>query len=60
MLSGAHVGCYELFANAPITSVAELRGRRVGIPEIGHAGHLYVALMAAQVGLDPHNDIEWD
>jgi NitT/TauT family transport system substrate-binding protein len=59
VISGIHVGCYELFANAPIATVTDLKGRRVGIPGIGHAGHLYVALMAAQVGLDPHTDIDW-
>ena len=26
---------------------------------IGSSGHLLLVIMAAQVGLDPHRDIEW-
>lgn len=59
VLAGLHPGCYELFANEPIETVADLKGRRVGIQGVGTAGHLYLAVMAAQVGLDPHRDIDW-
>jgi NitT/TauT family transport system substrate-binding protein len=60
VLAGVHAGCFELFAHEPIQTVSDLKGRRVGIPQkLGSAGHLYLALMAAQVGLDPHKDINW-
>jgi NitT/TauT family transport system substrate-binding protein len=59
-LAGIHVGCYELFAHEPVRSISDLKGRRVGIPqEPGSSGHLMLALMAAQVGLDPHTEIDW-
>jgi NitT/TauT family transport system substrate-binding protein len=59
-LAGIHVGCYELFAHQPISSIRDLKGRRVGIPQApGSSGHLLLAVMAAQVGLDPHTDINW-
>ena len=32
MLAGVHVGCFELFAKDGINSVADLKGRSVGIP----------------------------
>jgi NitT/TauT family transport system substrate-binding protein len=59
-LAGMHTGCYELFAHEPVRTITDLRGRRVGIPEEpGSSGHLLLAAMAAQVGLDPHKDIKW-
>ncbi len=59
-LAGVHVGCYELFAHEPIRTISDLKGKRVGIPqEPGSSGHMLLAVMAAQVGLDPHKDIDW-
>jgi NitT/TauT family transport system substrate-binding protein len=59
-LAGLHPGCYELFAHEPIRSISDLRGKRVGIAQqLGQSGHLLLTVIAAQVGLDPHQDIEW-
>jgi NitT/TauT family transport system substrate-binding protein len=59
-LAGVHPGCYELFAREPIRTISDLKGRKVGIPEgFGSSGHLLLAIMVAQVGLDPHADIDW-
>jgi NitT/TauT family transport system substrate-binding protein len=59
-LSGLHPGCYELFAHEPVESISDLKGRRVGIAQqLGQSGHLLLTVIAAQVGLDPHQDIEW-
>jgi NitT/TauT family transport system substrate-binding protein len=59
-LAGVHVGCYELFAHDPVQSISDLAGKRVGIPQAqGSSGHLLLAVMAAQVGLDPHSEIDW-
>ena len=58
-LTGLHVGCYELFARAPIRSISDLKGKKVGIQTLSSSGHLYVSIMAKHVGLDPNEDIEW-
>jgi NitT/TauT family transport system substrate-binding protein len=58
-LAGVHGGCYELFAHEPVTTISDLKGKRVGIRDLNSSGHLYVAMMAAQVGLDPQKDLEW-
>ena len=59
VLAGLHSGCFELFAHGPIQSIGDLKGRRVGIQSLSSSAHLYMAIMAAQVGLDPAKDIEW-
>jgi NitT/TauT family transport system substrate-binding protein len=58
VLAGVHVGCFELFARDDIRSVADLKGRSVGVQDWG-LPHVLVTLMAAHVGLDPVKDIRW-
>ena len=59
VLAGLHSGCFELFTHGPIQSIGDLKGRKVGIQSLSSSAHLYMAIMAAQVGLDPHEDLEW-
>jgi NitT/TauT family transport system substrate-binding protein len=35
LLSGVHVGCFELFAGNAVRTVAELKGKTVGIQGLG-------------------------
>jgi NitT/TauT family transport system substrate-binding protein len=49
----------ELRANDSIRSVADLRGRKVGINNYGVTDHMLVSMMAAYVGLKPVSDIIW-
>ena len=58
-LAGVHPGCYELFAHESIRTISDLKGKRVGVSMLGSSGHLLLVIMAAQVGLDPHQDIDW-
>jgi NitT/TauT family transport system substrate-binding protein len=59
VLTGLHSGCLELIAKESIRSVADLRGKRVGIDNFNSSRHVWLSLMAAYVGLDPVNDIQW-
>jgi NitT/TauT family transport system substrate-binding protein len=58
-LAGLHAGCFELFAHESIRTISDLKGRRVGIDVLGGGKHRYVAIMAANVGIDPNKEIEW-
>jgi NitT/TauT family transport system substrate-binding protein len=58
-LAGVHPGCDELFAHESIRTISDLKGKRVGIRALRSGSHLYIAMMAAHVGLDPHEDIAW-
>jgi NitT/TauT family transport system substrate-binding protein len=59
VLAGSHVGCYKLFGNESIRSVADLKGKKVGVPGLESSQHMFVSLMAAHIGLDPVTDIRW-
>jgi NitT/TauT family transport system substrate-binding protein len=52
-LAGVHVGCFELFGNESIRSIADLKGKSVGVPGLGSNQHVFLTAMAAHVGLDP-------
>jgi NitT/TauT family transport system substrate-binding protein len=58
-LAGLHSGCFELFAHEPIRTVRDLKGKKVGIQDFGSSPHLFLALIAAHIGLDPEGDIKW-
>jgi NitT/TauT family transport system substrate-binding protein len=59
VLAGMHVGCYKLFGNESIRSIADLKGKKVGVPGLESSHHMFVSVMAAHIGLDPVNDIRW-
>jgi NitT/TauT family transport system substrate-binding protein len=58
-VGGAHVGCFELFAREPIQTLSDLKGRRLGIKARYSSAHIYLSILAAYVGLDPREDIDW-
>ena len=58
-LGGMHVGCFELFGTGQIRAVRDLKGKRVAIPAFGSPHHVFLASMAAYVGLDPSRDINF-
>ena len=58
-LGGMHVGCFELFGIGQIRAVRDLKGKRVAIPAFGSPHHVFLASMAAYVGLDPSRDINF-
>ena len=59
VLGGLHSGCLELIANDSVERITDLRGKRVGVFTLDSPQYVLVSLMAAYVGLDPVNDIEW-
>jgi NitT/TauT family transport system substrate-binding protein len=57
LLSGLHPGCVELVATERIRSIRDLKGKTVAVTDLGGGRHAFLAVMAAQVGLDPRKDI---
>jgi NitT/TauT family transport system substrate-binding protein len=59
VLAGAHVGCFELFGTNGVRAIRDLKGRTVGVPELGSPSHVFLASLLAHVGLDPRIDVTW-
>jgi NitT/TauT family transport system substrate-binding protein len=59
IIAGVHPGCFELFGNERIRGIADLKGKSVGVQGLGGSPHVFLAAMAAHVGLDPLKDINW-
>jgi NitT/TauT family transport system substrate-binding protein len=59
VIAGVHVGCFELFGNESVRSITDLRGRSVGVQGLGSSPYVFLAAMAANVGLDPVKEINW-
>jgi len=59
IIAGVHSGCFELFGNERIRGIADLKGKTVGVQGLGGSPQVFLAAMAAHVGLDPAKDINW-
>ena len=59
MLAGVHVGCFELFGTDRVHTIRDLKGKTVAVQALGSSQHVFLASMAAYVGLDPGKDINW-
>jgi len=59
LLAGVIVGCFELFARESIASVAELKGKSIGVGAVGSLSQELLTLITAQVGLDSRKDVQW-
>jgi NitT/TauT family transport system substrate-binding protein len=53
------VGCFELFGTERVRAIRELKGKTVSVPELGSPQHVFLASIAAPVGLDPRREINW-
>jgi NitT/TauT family transport system substrate-binding protein len=59
LLSGVHVGCFELFGTKRVNSIRDLKGKTVSVPALGSPHHNFIASMAAFVGVDAKREINF-
>jgi NitT/TauT family transport system substrate-binding protein len=59
LLAGVHAGCFELFGTQRVNSIRDLKGKTVSVPALGSAHHNFTASMAAYVGVDPKQEINF-
>src|SRR5687768_14152444 len=58
-LAGVHVGCFEVLATERVQRIRDLKGRVAAVASLNGAEHVFLASIAAHVGLDPRQDIRW-
>ncbi|HEY7364984.1 MAG TPA: ABC transporter substrate-binding protein [Methylomirabilota bacterium] len=59
VLGGIHTGCFELFGTDRVRSIRDLKGKTVAVIELKGSEYVFLASMAAYVGLDPRKDINF-
>ena len=59
VLGPVHVGCFEVFGNEQVRSITDLKGKSVGVEAFGSPTHLFLSVIAGNVGIDPGKDINW-
>jgi NitT/TauT family transport system substrate-binding protein len=58
-LAGVHVGCFEVIATERVRRITDLKGKTAGVSSLRGAEHVFIASVAAHVGLSPQKDITW-
>jgi NitT/TauT family transport system substrate-binding protein len=59
VLAGLHAGCFELFVREDVHSISDLRGKSIGVDALNSPQHMFLAPIAAHVGIDPSKDVNW-
>jgi NitT/TauT family transport system substrate-binding protein len=60
ILSGLHLGCFEVFGKNDVRALGDLKGRTVGVDIYKNAPNKsLLTIMTALVGLDPKKDVHW-
>src|SRR5205814_7232130 len=59
LLGGVHAGCFELFGTERVKAIRDLKGKTVAVPGLTSPHYIFLASMAAYVGVDPKRDINF-
>jgi NitT/TauT family transport system substrate-binding protein len=61
VVAGLHGGCMRLTAYKPtgITKVEELRGKTIGVPDLGAPSTHFVKVFIHKHGIDPEKEVSW-
>ena len=59
VLSGMHVGCFDLFAHEQIRNIRDLKGKRIGGDSVGASGPAFLVSLGAAIGFDAVRDVQW-
>jgi NitT/TauT family transport system substrate-binding protein len=59
LLSGVHVGCFELFASERVRAIRDLKDKTMAVRGWGGSDHVFIASILAYIGLDPQKDVRW-
>ncbi len=59
--AGVHAGCSYLIASraAGISTLADMRGKRIGLADLGNPNRFLYASVLKKAGIDPENEVIW-
>jgi NitT/TauT family transport system substrate-binding protein len=57
ILAGLHIGCFELFGTDRVHTIRDLQGKTAAVPALDSSRYVFLASMAAYVGLDLRKDV---
>lgn len=58
-VAGIHAGCYELFGNARVNAIRDIKGKTVAVHALGGPAYVLLSSMLAYVGMNPTKDVNW-
>ncbi|MDR3247225.1 MAG: ABC transporter substrate-binding protein [Treponema sp.] len=61
LIGGLHEGCIKILApiESDILTVADLRGKRIGVDEIGGTPMSVASVAVGAIGIDPQTEVQW-
>jgi NitT/TauT family transport system substrate-binding protein len=61
VIGGLHVGCIKILTSpdSPISTWEDLKGKNIGIDEMGGTPHAVASMGLAQHGIDPLSEVTW-
>ncbi len=61
LTAGIHKGCLRIqtVKDGAIKTVADLKGKRIGVPGMGTPPFIYANRMLGDAKIDPRNDVQW-
>ena len=58
ILTGGHIGCFELFRSEGVRALRDLQGKTVAVPVLGSSEHVFIARGARKVQEPQSGDLE--
>jgi NitT/TauT family transport system substrate-binding protein len=59
IVTGVHVGCFDLFGSDRVRAVRDLKGKTVSVTQLQSGHHIFLSALLANVGLDPRKDVHF-
>jgi NitT/TauT family transport system substrate-binding protein len=61
LTAGVHAGCSYLIGShgAGISGIADLRGKRIGLADLGNPNRFLYSSVLKKAGIDPETDVTW-
>jgi NitT/TauT family transport system substrate-binding protein len=59
LLGGIHAGCFVLFGTERVRALRDLKGKTIGVLELGSSQHVFLSAIMAHVGMDARKDVNW-